>query len=306
VGADTLGDLIDDNQVTPARWHQPPRVRSVSFGSIRASYVVDGSSKLAPATLFPDSGEDYWRERPEYLDSEGYLTLGAGGLLVEDGEHRVLIDTGMGPILTQPSPDGAFGTIVGGDLLRSLAALGVHHSQLDTIAFTHLHTDHTGWLATVTDPMSGESPLGHAQLVMTREEAEHGPQPFTGPSQEVIDALQPRLRLLADGELVKPGVVLRLSPGHTVGHAIYEICSGGTTLIAFGDTFHSPAHVEHPEWTDALDLEHVQAVGARHRLLERLSQPDTLGFGLHFADVAFGRVSMAGGHPTWCPVTTDG
>src|SRR6516164_8066875 len=70
MGADTLGVLTDDNHVTPARWHQPPRVRSVSFGSIRASYVVDGSSKLAPATLFPDSGEDYWRERPEYLDSD--------------------------------------------------------------------------------------------------------------------------------------------------------------------------------------------------------------------------------------------
>ena len=136
-------------------------------------------------------------------------------------------------------------------------------------------------------------PVGDAVVV-----ALQGPGP--GP---LLDRLADRL---GDREIVKPGVVLRLSPGHTVGHASYEICSGGTTLIAFGDTFHSPAHVEHPEWTDALDLEHVQAVGARHRLLERLSQPDTLGFGLHFADVAFGRVSMAGGHPTWCPVTTDG
>ncbi|ORW68087.1 hypothetical protein AWC23_21905 [Mycobacterium saskatchewanense] len=267
---------------------------------------MDGSSKLAPTTLFPDSGEEYWREHPEYLDDEGFLTLGAGGLLVENGQHRVLIDTGMGPILTQPSPDGAFGAIVAGDLLRSLTALGVHHSQLDTVAFTHLHTDHTGWLATVVDPLTGEPPLGHTQVVVTREEADHGAHPFTGPSQAVIDALKPRLRILADGEPVKPGVVLRLHPGHTAGHAIYEIYSAGITLIAFGDTFHSPAHIEHPEWADAMDLDHAQAVETRRSMLGRLAQPDTLGFGLHFADVAFGRVDVVDGHPTWRPVVTDG
>ncbi|WP_336211711.1 MBL fold metallo-hydrolase [Nonomuraea sp. LPB2021202275-12-8] len=117
-----------------------------------------------------------------------------------------------------------------------------------------------------------------------------------------ITALAPRVRTVTDGQEIFPGVRVRLTAGHTPGHAEYVITSGGQRLIAFGDALHSPIQVDHPEWSAAVDHDPVRSADHRRRLVAELEEPGTIGFGIHFADVVFVRVRRGGAGPAWRPL----
>jgi hypothetical protein len=73
------------------------------------------------------------------------------------------------------------------------------------------------------------------------------------------------------------------------------INAGGQRVIAFGDAFHSPVQITHPLWENTFDHDRQQSTSIRHTLVFELAKPDTIGFGVHFADVVFGRVQIGGG-----------
>ncbi|QKV90475.1 MBL fold metallo-hydrolase [Streptomyces sp. NA02950] len=108
---------------------------------------------------------------------------------------------------------------------------------------------------------------------------------------------------VTDGEEVFPGVRVMLAPGHSAGHTAYVIEEGGQRVIAFGDAFHSPLQITHPLWENPFDHDHAQATSLRHRLvLDMANKPDTIGFGIHFADVPFGRVRIEDNQASWQPI----
>lgn len=78
-------------------------------------------------------------------------------------------------------------------------------------------------------------------------------------------------------------------PGHTPGHTGFVIASGGSRLLAFGDALLSPLQIRHPEWSVIREADPAAAEHHRRALVTELLRPDTLGFGIHFADVVFGR-----------------
>ena len=55
------------------------------------------------------------------------------------GEQNVLIDTGVGPV-----DFAGRGTLIGGNLLPALARIGVRPEDIDVLALSHLHGDHSG------------------------------------------------------------------------------------------------------------------------------------------------------------------
>ena len=116
---------------------------------------------------------------------------------------------------------------------------------------------------------------------------------------DMIQVLAPQVRTVAEGEEIFPGVRARFTPGHSAGHAAYVISAGGQKVIAFGDAFHSPIQITHPLWENTFDFDHQQSTSLRRGLVDELAQPDTIGFGIHFADVPFGRVRIEDGQSAW-------
>jgi glyoxylase-like metal-dependent hydrolase (beta-lactamase superfamily II) len=112
-------------------------------------------------------------------------------------------------------------------------------------------------------------------------------------------------RTLVDpGEEIFPGVRTMVTPGHSPGHTSYIITSGtGARLIAFGDAFHIPAQLAHPEWPSMPDIDAQAVLAARAQLTRELQQPGTLGFACHFGDQVFGRLTQTQTSPrAWEPV----
>jgi glyoxylase-like metal-dependent hydrolase (beta-lactamase superfamily II) len=279
-------------------------VRRVEFGDVRATYVVDGAMALACRAFFPQIPADYWSGHPDAADTEGRVAMPVGGLLIERDGRFLLIDAGLGemianiclgPVVLGPANSGA--------LPETLAALGRAPEDIEAVAFTHLHVDHTGW-AFVRDGNGGYRPFfpNARYLVAEREwapQARGETIPGGSSRTAVIEPLAKRLATIADGEEIFPGVRALVTPGHSPGHTSYLITSTEGTLIAFGDAFHIPAQLAHPDWPSAPDIDGDAVLVARRRILHELGKPDAVGFGTHFGDQPFGKL---GPDAAWVPI----
>ncbi|MFF4736666.1 MBL fold metallo-hydrolase [Streptomyces sp. NPDC001262] len=276
------------------RLSRPAGIRSLQLGETKVTYVPDGVAQLSPRHWFPDTTDADWADTAAYLDEAGYLVASLGGLLVERADRALLIDSGLGPVSAPAQPGSPVGAMSGGTLLDNLTHLGRPADRIEAVAFTHLHGDHVGWV--------GHEALSGAEFLFSEAEWQHRDVVHHAPPAEVLKEMEPRVRTVTDGEEIFPGVRVLLTPGHTPGHAAYVISGDdGRRVIAFGDAFHTPLQMAHPEWRVSVDHDAEGAIAFRRRLVEQLAEPGTVGFGIHFADVVFGRVAVDGGAPGWVP-----
>ncbi|MFC5720602.1 MBL fold metallo-hydrolase [Streptomyces gamaensis] len=280
------------NTADTARLRRPSGIRSLRLGETKVTYVPDGATQLSARGWLPDSTEEFWAAHAEYVDADGWLAAGVGSLLVEHGDRALLIDAGFGPQHWPAEPGKPYGEIHGGRLLDNLASLGHPADRIETVAFTHLHLDHTGWASEEHFPAAaflfGETEWEQREAALA-----------TGTTEQKLAEIAPRVRTVAEGEEFFPGVTVLPTPGHTPGHTAYVITGGGRRLIAFGDAMHTPVQVTRPEWPSAVDHDGAQAAVHRGHLVEELRKPGTIGFGNHFADVVFGRVETDGNGVVW-------
>lgn len=292
-----MADLMVDQD---ARLRRTAGIRSIRLGDTKVSYVPDGEVRLRPLELLQDTTEEVWAAHPEYLDATGHLAGSVGALLVEHGDRALLIDAGFGP-QSHEAPQGPISAIRGGELVRSLAELGRGPEDIEAVAFTHLHADHLGWACHLVP--GGDQPVfTNAEYLISEPEWERRDLLEAQGMTAQVAALASRVRTITDGQEIFPGVRMRITPGHTVGHAEYVITGGGRRLIAFGDAVHSPIQIDHPEWSAAFDHDTVRTAGHRRRLVAELAEPGTIGFGGHLADVVFGHVRHDGTAPAWRPL----
>ncbi|WP_172386120.1 MBL fold metallo-hydrolase [Streptomyces sp. MNP-20] len=286
------------------RLRRPARTRTFPLGELRVSYVADGAVGLKPRGWLPAATDSDWETYADHLDERGHLVASVGGLLVEHGDRALLIDAGFGPQAFPDAPDNPLiGALRSGRLLDSLDELGRAPGTIEAVAFTHLHGDHLGW-AWNPAPGGTEPAFTRAAYLFAKPEWDQRHLAAShGATEEVLAVLAPKVRTLTDGEEVFPGVRALVRPGHTVGHVTFEITSGGQRLLAFGDALHSPVQVTHPEWSAAVDHDPGVAAEYRHWLVNELTEPGTLGFGVHFADVVFGRAERdSQGRTVWAPL----
>ena len=285
------------------RLTRAPRVRSLRLGDLRITYVPDGLSRLKPRGWLPAATDADWAAYHDHLDDGGFLVAGIGGLLVERGDRALLIDAGFGPEShsNDPIQPGA-DSIYGGELLDNLRRLGREPSRIEAVAITHLHTDHLGWAwsppgadrarRSRTPPTSSRHPSGSAATSTRR----------AGRPSNAGRLRAPR-PYGEDGEEIFPGVRASVRPGHTVGHADvhHRLRRPASHRLrrrtASRHPGHSPRMVLWRRPRPRRSAEH------RRRLVARAEPPDTIGYGLHFADVVFGRTERrSDGRFTWIPV----
>lgn len=207
-------------------------------------------------------------------------------LLVDTGDHRVLVDTGCGP---NPSRKGA------GNLLNLLDSAGMSTADVDIVVITHGHWDH---IEGNTDGQ-GNPTYPNARYVISDVEWDN----LTRDPSEIVNAqllsIADRFeRVAMDAEIV-PGIRAVPAPGHTLGQIGLLIESNGERLLQSADAFHHPVELYRPEWYFSFDADPVATVSTRRRLFEMATRENLLVLPYHFPFPGLGRIETDGDRWTW-------
>jgi len=265
--------------------------RSFQVGEFTCYWVSDGYNIYPRGAIFADAPEDQLAGvlAPEEFTA-GQLTIPYTALLVEAGAHRILLDTGAGPLAPTT-----------GRLIDNLRAAGPAPETVNLVVLSHAHPDHIG--GTVGE--DGDLTFPHARFFMLRAEFEYWMAEATqaklgsgelygaGGLEQVIrdwirkylPPIADRIELLDRDAEIAPGVRLLPALGHTPGHLAVMISSGGQQLLYAGDAFVHPAQVERPQWNCMFESDRRRAEQTRRQLLDRAVADPCLLAASHFPGV---------------------
>lgn len=268
--------------------------RKVSVGSIECWLVSDGTNPYPREALFsnvpPEELEPAVRG---YVDETGMVPSTYRCLLVRSGDRLALIDSGLGDLAGPDAPVGK--------LQASLREAGVGPADVDVVVVSHGHPDHIGGLTVERDGARAPT-YGRARHYLWKSEWEFWTSPDLGDLPEMMQgAARMTFPVLAEAGLIEtvaeetdvlPGVRLLPAPGHTPGHAVVAITSGGEGLLYIADAVVHELDFEHPEWLSAFDAIPDLTVQTRRRLLDRAAREGSPIVAFH---VGYGRVTQAKG-----------
>jgi glyoxylase-like metal-dependent hydrolase (beta-lactamase superfamily II) len=254
-------------------------------GALEIQPVADGWARLPADDLLRFTGgrNDPWLPHDEFINADGSIDLSLGGFLVRTGERIVLVDAGAGRISND--------FYHGGQLLESLAALGVAPDDVTDVIFTHLHFDHVGWAT-----QKGAVVFPRATFRCHTQDWDHfvaGPNPEAGSVR--------KLSPLAFGEdtTVAPGITVRHAPGHTPGSAVIVVADGTERALLLGDVVHCPVELMEDEWEAVVDVDPALARQTQEALAKELEGGDVPVAAAHFPGLRFGRLLSASGRRHW-------
>jgi len=273
-----------------------PSRYALRIGELDVLVISDGVLSIPAATLATNADPADWTAWLNGMFLPDVFGWPLNVLVVRSGERTVLVDAGLGA----EYPDFPRA----GRLALRLEAAGVDPASVTDVVITHMHMDHVGGL--LGDELRSRlSP--DLRVHAAAAEAEFWASPDfsrTSMPQPVPDALRAvalrflqeyrgQLQLFEEEYVVAPGVVIRRSGGHTPGHSVVQLASGGDRLTFAGDAVF-PVGFDRPEWYNGFDHDPTEATRVRLRLLREMAETRALLVATHLPFPSLGRVAVAG------------
>lgn len=273
---------------------QVPYYYRFALGQAEVTVVSDGPLPLGdPGSSFLGLPKEqvYGLLETNFLAKDN-VVLEQNIPIVNFGDRLVMFDTGMGF-------SKAFGPTTG-RLLKSMQEAGIDPAAIDAIVCSHAHIDHTGGICSA----EGKPHFPNAQIYISQvdhdywlDDARLG-TPFKAFGDHARANLRPvrdRIVFFKDGQEFLPGITAISAPGHSPGHTIFNVSSGGKSFTFLGDLTHHPVLLtENPRVEFAYDWDPKLSVQSRVKLLTMLAEQKTPVMSYHFAWPGFGNLAKAG------------
>lgn len=277
---------------------QPARPRSalvpkrLAWGEVELVTLHDGLFGLDGGAMFGVVPRALW-EALAPPDDQNRILLGMRPLVVEAEWGRMIIDCGAGDKMSAKQRE-IYALDRTRHLDHALADAGLSADAIDLALATHLHWDHFGG-ATMRQEGALAPRFRRARYIIRaaewhdaththdRNRASYIPDDFL-PLKDagVIDFYE------ADG-VIRPGVRVVCTGGHTGQHQIVFVESGGRTAVFVADLIPTTAHVR-DAWIMGYDLFPMETLAFKQRFIREAIDREYLIFFEHDPLVAAGYI----------------
>jgi glyoxylase-like metal-dependent hydrolase (beta-lactamase superfamily II) len=290
------------NELVPSRY-------AVRVGDIDVLVVSDGVLPLPTAMLahnIDPSVRAAWL-KDMFLPQDAF-DWALNVVVVRSGGKTILIDAGLGsdPDLNLPRA---------GQLIKRLEAAGIDLGSVTDLVLTHMHMDHIGGLlvegvkerlrkdlrihVAAAEVKFWESPdFSHTSM------PQGFPDALRSAAKRFVSEYGSNLRTFDEEHEIAPGVVARRTGGHTPGHSVVRVASGGDGLTFAGDAVFTVGF-EQPDWHNGFEHDPEEAARVRVRLLRELAKSGEMLVATHLPFPSIGRVAADGDAFRFVPVFWD-
>ena len=188
-------------------------------------------------------------------------------VVVNTGGKLVLLDTGNGD-------SGAPAT---GTWMANFRAAGFDPANVDIVVISHFHGDHINGLRL----KDGTARFPRAEVKVSVPEwdfwmddaraaaAPDGMKPGFANVRRVFTPIAKDVTRYTWDQEVAPGITALAAPGHTPGHTVFAVTSGGARFLVMSDTTNNPhIFVRNPDWSAVFDMDGDLARATRHKMLD--------------------------------------
>jgi glyoxylase-like metal-dependent hydrolase (beta-lactamase superfamily II) len=245
-----------------------PTPRTLTLGDFELTIFSDGTYFLDGGNFFGVVPKVLWEKKMK-PDERNRVPVGLNSLLIRDGKHTVLVETGIGNKL-DPRMAKIFAPQA--KLLENLAAAKVAPEDIDVVINTHLHFDHCGW-NTVRQGEQVVPTFPKAQYYVQEGEWRHGSQQHERDrvsylSENYDPLIQAgKMHLLQGDQELLPGISVKVYPGHTRHMQAVMLKSQGKRACYVSDLIPTTAHLD-LTWVMAFDLFPLETIESRKRVYE--------------------------------------
>ena len=285
----------------PAGWvaEQAPGFYRLQVGDFKVTVLSDGAASRDVSKIMSKPVE----VRAAFFAAHIKLPvdLSINCFLIDTGGKRILIDTGAGELFSKAA----------GSLIGNMRAAGYRPEDIDAILLTHIHADHSGGLS-----VNGKRLFENATVYVdkrdpaywldTAEELKVAPERRASFQQARL-TVNPyveagKLSMFDGATELFPGVRTIPEYGHTPGLTGYLVESNGERLLLWGDIVHAAeAQFRDPSITIDYDVNRIQAVDARRRILDVAAKEGYLIGGAHLSFPGLGYVQADRDGYAWMP-----
>ncbi|WP_027546539.1 MBL fold metallo-hydrolase [Bradyrhizobium sp. WSM2254] len=286
-----------------------PSRYALKVGEIDVLVVSDGVLPL-PTTMLAHNAAPAEREawlHDMFLPQDAF-DWALNAVMVRSGDKTILIDAGLGsdPNLHLPRA---------GQLIKRLEAAGIDLASVTDLVLTHLHMDHIGGLLIdgVKQRLRKDLRIHVAAAEVKFWEApdfshtnmpQGFPDALRATAKRFVSEYGSQLRQFDETHEIAPGVIARRTGGHTPGHSVVRIASGGDALTFAGDAVFAVGF-EQPEWYNGFEHDPEEAARVRIHLLRQLAETGEMLVATHLPFPSVGRVAVNGDAFRWVPVFWD-
>src|SRR5712664_2116704 len=291
----------------PVKDELVPSRYALRIGEIDVLVVSDGVLTL-PGAMLAHNAEPAVRAAwlgDNFLPPDAF-DWALNVVVVRSGGRTILIDAGMGTEFALPRA---------GQLIHRLEAAGIDLASVTDVVLTHMHMDHVGGLLVdgVKDQLRPDLRIHVAAAEakfwespdFSRVSMPPGfPDALRKTAKRFVKEYSSQLRLFEEEYEVAPGVVVHRTGGHTPGHSVVRLASGGDRLTFAGDLVFQVGF-EHPDWYNGFEHDPGEAARVRILLLRELAATGGLLVATHMPFPSVGHVAVAGDAFRWVPVFWD-
>jgi glyoxylase-like metal-dependent hydrolase (beta-lactamase superfamily II) len=278
----------------PMAKSQAPGFFRMMLGAFEVTALFDGTIDLQPTQLLTNTTPAQVNRLLARAYEKEPLPTSVNAYVINTGTKLVMVDAGTGTL----------GGPTLGALAANLKAAGYQPEQVDEVYITHMHFDHVGGLTHAGQAVFPNAVVRadrrDAEFWLSQANADQAAGDMKAFIEHAMNSLKPYVAagrfkpFDGDTELL-PGVRAVAAHGHTAGHTVYAVESGGQKLMLWGDLMHVAAvQFAQPQVTIAFDGDAKRAAAQRKKAFADAAKQGYVIGASHLPFPGLGRLRAAG------------